>query len=458
VQINLSVTVHKGYKDSISIFLEEQNENTWIGNYNNSSDEDYSLIIETDTDKKRVVKITKGKKIDSPKADIENAFFVALEAENEKKALDENSGFDNSIENNSVDIVNEKDPYDPKLIRVEPKNFSIFQVLRMIDSDEIDISPDFQRGFVWTDITRKSRLIESLLLRIPIPMFYLSQDNDGVFQVVDGIQRLSVISQYCKNGFRLKNLEYLKDCEGKWYEHPTKSEENLQRIYSRRIEQTQLYFNVIDPQTPDKVKYDIFKRINTGGKSLNSQEIRNCLSSVRVRSLLKEMVAMQSFLEATCGSVSAIRMADKEIVLRFIAFYLLDCNLREKDQYRGDMDEFLNETIDLLEQMDDSRFFDIKESFNNAMINAYTLFKSSAFRKTRFINKSLFLSLSRVLYKYDSSKIGELSLGDVVRKALMEEIRENVDYSNALSMGTNDAKNVTITYDVANKIIGRFIK
>lgn len=110
---------------------------------------------------------------------------------------------------------NQIQPYDPNLIRVDPKQFTIENTVNKIQKQEIDLNPDFQRKFVWTDITRKSRLIESILLRIPLPVFYLSQDEDGIYHVLDGLQRLTVLNSYLSNEFRLKNLEYLDDeCGG----------------------------------------------------------------------------------------------------------------------------------------------------------------------------------------------------------------------------------------------------
>lgn len=107
-------------------------------------------------------------------------------------------GFDDADDDEKEEF-EKYNPYNPKLIRVDTKTFSIDMVNEMINDGEIDLSPDFQRGFVWTDITRKSRLIESLLLRIPVPAFYFAQDEDGMFQVVDGVQRLTVINSFMKN-------------------------------------------------------------------------------------------------------------------------------------------------------------------------------------------------------------------------------------------------------------------
>lgn len=419
---------------------------------------DFDLRIITDSEMKRVIQIEAGRNIVTSNKDIAEFFLNALLNLSFERQLDEADGLEHIHEGEESDSRCEDNPYDPKLIRVDTKAFAISYVELLVSSGDLDISPDFQREFVWTDITRKSRLIESLLLRIPIPVFYLSQDREGTFKVVDGMQRLTVIHSFLNNDFKLKNLEYLKELEGKWYKNPGKpTEESIPSMYARRIEQTQLYFNIIDPQAPEKVKYDIFKRINTGGKSLNSQEIRNCLSNPKTRKLLQDMVDLESFQKATRGSISSTRMADKELVLRFIAFYLLDNGLSMRKEYKGGMDVFLDETNEHLNKLAKKQLKDIFDAFDRAMKNAYSLFDNKAFRKASYINKSLFLSMSRILYEYDPDKIKSIDWGDTVLKKVEAEIENNAEYNKALSMATNDAKNVTITYNQARKLLGELL-
>jgi uncharacterized protein with ParB-like and HNH nuclease domain len=135
----------------------------------------------------------------------------------------------------------------------------------MVKEGDLELAPDFQRKKVWGPV-QKSRLIESILLRIPLPAFYFSSDEQGLLQVVDGLQRLSTINDFVNGKFVLNGLEYLqKDVGGKRFE-------TLPANWSRRVYSTQIIANVVDPQTPDQVKFDIFKRINTGGSPLNAQE------------------------------------------------------------------------------------------------------------------------------------------------------------------------------------------
>jgi len=462
MEITLALTIEDIDKENIDVELTATEENDkciwrWENDYSNYAY--YHLEITTDSAKKRVLDVSKGSKMVTDKKQIEDLFLNAIFSLDIMRQVDEADGFEHTDNPSEYDLSDEKDPYDPKLIRVDTKTFPIFHVESMIESGDLDLSPDFQREFVWTDATRKSRLIESLLLKIPIPFFYISQDSEGLFQVVDGIQRLSVIHSFMKNEFRLKNLEYLRECEGKWFKNSNRlPANNLSNMYTRRIEQTQLYFNIIDPQTPAEVKYDIFKRINTGGKSLNAQEIRNCLSGKRARAMIKEMAESEVFLRATRSSISTTRMADKEVVLRFIAFYLLDNGIAKRKVYHGKMDELLDETIDIINRLPDNQIARIKNMFTMAMENAHYLFGEKAFRKSSLINKSLFLSLSRVLYKYDLNHIKMLISDNKVQQAFDNAIKDNEQYNRAISISTNTSKNIELAYDVAKILITRYVQ
>lgn len=412
--------------------------------------ENLTLKVELNSEMTIAHLIEKDNKIADFDCDIE---MRVLEAAFEAKLteLEVNvSGFDNADESESdVNIV---DPYDPRLIRVDPKNFPVQMIVDMINDGEIDLAPAFQRRFVWNDITRKSRLIESLLLRIPIPVFYFAQDESGMFQVVDGVQRLTVLNSFMNNEFKLKNLEYLHECEGKWYKKENNSEASLDSLYTRRIEQTQLYINIIDPQTPSRVKFDIFRRINTGGKELNNQEIRNCLANERTRELLHELAGSPCFKKATRGSIKSTRMADEELVLRFVAFYLIDNGKSSVNEYKGGMDALLDLTVEVLNQSKIDCFMEIRISFMNAMENAYYLFGEKSFRKANYINKSLFLGLSRVLCQYSMADIKNKDKNKI-SKELSDSLVLGGALWNPLSMGTNDAKNISYVYEFIKKIM-----
>ena len=133
--------------------------------------------------------------------------------------------------------------------------FSVKQMVELIeDHKDVDLAPEFQRQFVWT-AKQKSQLIESLLLGIPIPAFYFAEMPQGTFQVIDGLQRLTTISDFVKNRFRLSHLEYLDVAKGKTFAE-------LDRKYQRKIELTQLCTHIIDSHSPTEFRKSIYERLN----------------------------------------------------------------------------------------------------------------------------------------------------------------------------------------------------
>ncbi len=403
-----------------------------------------------------VYDVNKDSKISTPVDEIISQF-------NDQKAAIaeiESSG----IEHTDDDMEEEPFPYDPDLIRVDPKPYQVNLVNELIEEGEIDLSPDFQRHFVWKNFSQRSRLIESMMLRIPLPAFYLAQGSEGKFQVVDGLQRLTVINQFLKNEFKLKGLEYLKDCEGKFFKKRG-SEDNIDPKYSRRISQTQLSFNIIDPQTPLKIKFDIFRRINQVGKSLKPQEIRNCMASKRTRKFLKELASSEEFKIATDYSINPTRMEDQELVLRFISSYYSRFINNETLKYSGYMNDFLDNAINILNDTKGETYRKIRNAFYRSMENAAYLFGKYAFRKLKhehllpnarkqFINKSLFTTWSVLLSSYEPDDIKDKVKSNHLVKPLASEIENNNKYHDAITTGTNDLSKIKTSFNVSKKILG----
>jgi uncharacterized protein with ParB-like and HNH nuclease domain len=360
-------------------------------------------------------------------------------------------------------------PYDPDSIKVQTKPFNIKLIHDMIESGDIDLNPDFQRNFVW-DSLQKSRLIESILLRIPLPMFYFSEDKEGLITVVDGLQRLTTIKEFMDNKFSLKGLEYLKDsCEGRYYSEKNKdgTPNNLNGIdpkYFRWFNMTQFTVNVIDPSSPAKVKYDIFRRINTGGKPLNNQEIRNCLASKNLRDILNEMTQLPEFKQATDYSIKSTRMEDQEVALRFICFYRYYAEDASLNNYNGNMEITLDDATEALNKLrkDDLKIY--VNLFKRAMNNAKHLFGRYAFRKImlrhlqpeankQLINKALFVSWSVLLAPFETKEIESNYSTQLLAEPLANSIQNDKDLFNYLSYGTNGKANLQKAFEAAKTII-----
>ncbi len=387
------------------------------------------------------------------------------------------------------------EPYDPTKIRIDPKAYTLRQIIDMIDSKDLVFAPDFQRKRIW-NIRDKSRLIESILLRIPLPAFYFSADPDGRLSVVDGFQRLSTIHDFVRGGvdnkgaFALKGLEYFADrvAEQRF--------EDLDANWKRRIQQTQISVNVIDPQTPNRAKFDIFKRLNMVATPQNSQEIRHCISQQRSREFLKACTggyryfgknleellfdaykagggvlatdvyeaansAGKAFVQVTRWALwNHVKMADRETILRFCAFRLIYDDLSAYAASRS-MDDFLaatTEKIDNEREIPDHILLKLATDLERGATNAFKLFGEHAFRKWRFrfnnknpINRALFETWATVLADYVWDDLVQHK--DKIVIAMREKMTSDDKYVDAISSGTGDPAKVKLRFAVARKII-----
>lgn len=371
----------------------------------------------------------------------------------------EKSGADTFNESDTTDI----NPYDPDKIKVRSDKIAVSILSKMIDNESIDLNPDFQRNLVWNSF-QKSRLIESILLRIPLPMFYFAEDDESNLSVVDGLQRISTIKEFMDNKFPLRDLQYLNDsCEGRYYESKG-NKKGLDTKYLKWFDLTSISANIIDPSSPPKVKYDIFRRINTGGRPLNNQEIRNCLMGKGLRESLKSMSALEEFKSATDKSIKSTRMEDQEIALRFLFFYELYERNNNIDEYNGYMDLVLDEYTDKNVKTSQQNLEKYVQKFSNAMKNAeYLIGSRLAFRKIQnkdiqpeaykqLINKALFVCCSVLLADYDSELIAEKNSPNLLTSLIADKIESDKQLIYYLSYGTNGKANLLYTFNVLNEL------
>ena len=342
------------------------------------------------------------------------------------------------------------DPFDPEQIKIRTVPVLIEQLVTRIQYKEIDLTPDFQRlRGIWNS-ERKSRLIESLLLRIPIPVFYVAGQENDDWSVVDGLQRMSTIFDFINGEFGLEKLQYLT------YFEKLKHEE-LPRPMQRRIGETQLIVNVIEPGTPPEVMFNIFLRINTGGMTLNGQEIRHALHGGPVRGYLQRLAESQSFLKATDHSVKPTRMADRECVLRFLAFYL-----SSPGQYSdNDLDKHLSAAMKAVNKMSDSQRSEVEKDFGKAMTAAYDIFGEDAFRKRshpehnrRAVSRALFEVWSVHLARLDSGQIDTIVADrEKVKEKFMQLMNIDRDFDRAISYATGVPQRVHKRFDAVGELL-----
>lgn len=342
-------------------------------------------------------------------------------------------------------------PFDPARIRVETKPMVISLLMDRISNREIDLTPGFQRkGGIWS-AKAKSQLVESLLIRIPLPAFYMDGSDESRWLIVDGLQRLFTLKSFVIDKvLQLTGLEFLgKECNGKRFDQ-------LPRNLQRRILETQVTVFLIQENTPPEVKFNIFKRINTGGLPLSSQEIRHALNQGKACTLLQELAESGEFKTATNNGIRDDRMGDRECILRFLAFL----RTSYRDYRANNIDAFLNQCMIELNHLSDVEVRGLEQRFRRAMVDCYRIFGDKAFRKqNRWSHRRN--PINRALFEVWSANIEALSLDEVdrlqVRNADLQErflsLLDDTSFAGAISYGTGDPQKVRLRFSKVNDII-----
>lgn len=347
------------------------------------------------------------------------------------------------------------EPFNPDEIDVATRNMTIDLLLSRIDSKAIDLEPDFQRrSGIWNQ-KQQSRLIESLLLRIPLPTLYAAEDEFEDWVIVDGIQRLTTITRFInpkligQTPLILEGLEYLgENFNGKTFE-------DIPARFKRRLRETELVVHIIKNGTPEEVKFNIFARINTGGLPLSSQELRHALIPGKARSILKEFSEMEEFKLATGNSIRDERMADREMALRFIAFMLTP-----SESYKGDFDRFLSDAMRKINRSSNLKINRIKVKFRAALIAAEKIFGDHAFRKRYSetqqrlpINKALFEALTVSLAQLTPDERRRCVANKKKSSQIVISLMNNRSFETSISQGTGDTSKVRIRFrSIAQKL------
>ncbi len=333
-------------------------------------------------------------------------------------------------------------PFDSSSIRISTSVLSIGQLITRIKEKEINLAPDFQREFVWKDGTQ-SRLIESMFIQFPLPAFYMDATNDDNWLVIDGLQRLRTAERFAvKNELRLRDLEFL----GKELNGMTHNE--LPRYLQRRIDETQVTVYKIEKGTPMDVRYNLFKRINTGGLALRPQEIRHALFPGQANPYLAKLAESDEFRRATNESIRDKRMTDREMVLRFLAF-----SMTSYKEYHSRMGDFLNENMVKLNKMSQEELDRREACFLRAMRAAYDIFGQWAFRKI-YSAKGQYQRVIKPLFEAWSVNLDKLSDSEI---GLLIKRREDVKNKFIQLMCNRyfDAA-VSVATDVPNRVRTRF--
>jgi len=260
-------------------------------------------------------------------------------------------------------------------IRTDGYSMSVGEWMSLYQSNEIDINPDFQRFFRWSD-HQKSTFIESILLGIPIPPIFVSQRDDGVWDVVDGVQRLSTIYEFTgllkkdeqgenTQSVALQKTTYLPSLEGKKWDDPNDEDHSLTQTQRLLIRRAKIAVNIVQKESDAMIKYELFQRLNTGGTVATQQEIRNCILLMLNRSLhelMQKLATYEPFKNCIALSDRLYEeQYDMELVLRFIL--LFDQDNQSIQKLGGDVNVFLTEKMREMALDQELDYFHIEQAF-----------------------------------------------------------------------------------------------
>lgn len=342
-------------------------------------------------------------------------------------------------------------PFNPNEIDVDISTVNLGSLIDQLENDEIDLQPDFQRVTDVWDNVKKSRLIESILLGLPLPSFYFSEDPvSQKLSIIDGLQRICAIRDFVlekENPLKLEGLQFLKNFDGFTFSQ-------LARPEVKRIKSLKITMNTLRKGTPLDVKYIIFQRVNTAGVPLTPQEMRHALNQGPAAIFIKELADMESFKKATNYSVESKRMQDRDFVNRFIAFFI------GYQDYMGDLDMFLNDKMGELNKMTSEQRDEIRVSFDKAMKCCYEIFKNDTFRKRysvtdkrKPISKSVYDTLSvNIAWLSDEEQLMLLKNAEAFKTGMIRLFNDE-RFNFSISTGTGQKYNVDLRFTMVKSLI-----
>ena len=347
-------------------------------------------------------------------------------------------------------------PKEQRTLRTQAYDKSVSDLVRMMRDEDIVFSPEYQRNYIW-DNKKASLLIESILLNIPIPVVYASEDEDSSWNIVDGLQRLNALRRFCDNNYRLTGLEVLQELNGDRYEDLN---QKAKRVLNNGMIRIVLIFNDSHPE----IKYDIFMRLNTGSVKLKEQELRNCLYRGSLNELLKKLRNNKKFLGILGLKDPHKRMDDVELILRYFAFSK-NYNHNEKvmTHYKGKVKSFLNIYMHENQNIPNTAINELEEKFNSTIDKVFAVFGNKAFRRIsksgevdNSINRSI---MDCIMVSFENYPIDKLlkKKNDII--AMLKELpAQDEQFEEAIVIGTSDKKRVEYRLSVWNTKLSEILE
>lgn len=322
-------------------------------------------------------------------------------------------------------------PSTDRRVITYPIDFTIGTLNEQIEKGNIILDEDFQRRMVWNE-TKSSKLIESLFMNVPIPVCYFAEVEDGRYSVIDGKQRLGSIRKFCTNDLRLRGLKILSEL------NKTKFT-NLEPGQKRKLESRTIRCIVILKESDPEIRYDIFERLNTNSVPLNKQELRNSIYRGKLNNLLQKLAKNEQFQKVRNVNKEDLRMGDRELILRFFAFY------ERLPSYSPPLANFLDGYLRDGIKDSDGHIAELRKIFLRVINDVDLVFGNMAFRRFDFDKNRWETRVNRAIYDVIMLSFVNLNSENIQSKKreiveVLKSLCENRDFLDAITTWTKQVK------------------
>lgn len=357
--------------------------------------------------------------------------------------------FEDKENQNNIEI-----PHEVRNLTTQAYDKSVSDVIRMMMDKDLVLDPDYQRNYVW-DNKKASMLVESIILNVPIPVIYVSEEKDSSWSVIDGLQRLNSLKRFFDGKFKLSGLEILHElnkCDIKTL--PSKPLRMLKNGLLRIV--------MVTADSNDEIKYDIFMRLNTGAVHLNEQELRNCLYRGKLNLFIQEEAKSPQWLAMLGLKEPHKRMVDRELLLRFLALCVnWDRDNKVVRDYKGNMKSFLNGFMKQY-QNDSGNLNYFKALCEETIAKVYSVYGIDAFRRLNEdgtvtpINRAIMDAVMISVLPYPVEAL--IAKKDKIKERLFYELNDNTEFRKSTLTSTSDTKVLNFRIAFWCDVIDGFLK
>jgi hypothetical protein len=364
-------------------------------------------------------------------------------------------------EEDSDDEIIIEEPVERRIIW-QPKDFTLRELHTMKIERDLDLQPPYQRNYVF-DKKKASRLIESILMDVPIPVIYIAEEQNNKYSVIDGQQRLTSFISYLEkrfpdgSEFKLSGLKILRELNKKTFD-------DLDPSLQAKIKTTALHTIIVKKESNEDIKFEIFERLNTGSIKLNEDEIRNSVYRGKYINFLKELSEDAIFHELVKKDNYKKRLIYRGMILRFLSL-----SQRTYLNYRPSVKQFCNKELRENRNLSEEKQQEYRDLFKKSVELCRTVFGEYAFK--RYIpgdssnpnGKWVASRINMALYDiemcgfalYEKNQI--VGHADEIREGLIELLTNNEEFVRSIEIQTSDkeqmTKRFTIWLNLLNSVV-----